>query len=194
MSNEARFREALASAFHDPEEGTWAGHGTIAEDCYVCSRTATAVLAALPQGDTALVKALRTGDEDLVKDLAASLIFGTNVVEKVCRKVKQLGALLSDAHPGDDEGEEVSRDRRELWLLDNYLAVNGTNPGQRERRRLLHQYLCETCTHEWADVSGWGGSPEGTHQCSWCNEVLTPEEWRDPHADRAAGETGEVER
>lgn len=104
------------------------------------------------------------------------------------------GALLSDAHPGDDEGEEVSRDRRELWLLDNYLAVNGTNPGQHERRRLLHQYLCETCTHEWADVSGWGGSPEGTHQCSWCNEVLTPEEWRESHAARAAGETGEVER
>lgn len=69
---------------------------------------------------------------------------------------------------------EASRDRQELWRLDNFLAVNGTNPGQHERRLRLYRYLCATCEHEWSDVSGWGGCPKGTRQCQWCNLVALP--------------------
>jgi hypothetical protein len=70
----------------------------------------------------------------------------------------------------------VTEDRRELWRLVNFLAVNGTTPSHHERQLRLYRYLCDTCEHEWQDVSGWGGSPKGTRQCSWCNTVLAPGE------------------
>lgn len=75
-------------------------------------------------------------------------------------------------------------DRRELWRLENFLAVNSTNQSQRDRRLSLYRYLCDTCEHEWMDVMGWGGSPRGTRQCSWCNAVLAPGERLAP-ADRS---------
>jgi len=71
---------------------------------------------------------------------------------------------------------EIIRDRRELWHLENFLAVNGTTETHRERHLRLYRYLCDTCEHEWRDVSGYGGSPKGTRQCSWCNAVLAPGE------------------
>ncbi|HKO27587.1 MAG TPA: hypothetical protein VJU80_09035 [Solirubrobacteraceae bacterium] len=72
--------------------------------------------------------------------------------------------------------EGITTDRRELWRLEGFLAVNGTTEAHRERRLRLYRYLCDTCEHEWSDVSGWGGSPKGTRQCSWCNVVLAPGE------------------
>lgn len=72
------------------------------------------------------------------------------------------------------ERARAKRDRQELWWLDNFLAVNATTDAQRARQQRLHRYLCETCPHEWADVSGWGGTPQGTKQCSWCSHVLMP--------------------
>lgn len=71
----------------------------------------------------------------------------------------------------------AERDRQELWHLESFLMVNGTNKGHQERRLRLYRYLCETCPHDYQDVSGWGGCPKGTHQCSWCNVVLDPDEW-----------------
>lgn len=68
----------------------------------------------------------------------------------------------------------VDTDRRELWWLENFLAVNATTDRQRERHRLLNRYLCETCVHDFRDASGWGGCPQGTHQCSWCNKPTFP--------------------
>jgi hypothetical protein len=71
---------------------------------------------------------------------------------------------------------EISRDRRELWRLEGFLAINGTTATHRERQLRLYRYLVDTCEHEWSDVRGWGGSPRGTRQCSWCNWVLAPGE------------------
>lgn len=71
---------------------------------------------------------------------------------------------------------EITRDRQELWRLENFLAVGGTTEAHRERHLRLYRYLCDTCEHEWSDVSGWGNSPKGTRQCSWCNVVLRPGE------------------
>lgn len=78
-------------------------------------------------------------------------------------------------HTDDEQATGVlSADRRELWWLESFLAVNGTTPRQHDRRLMLYRYLCLTCTHCWSDVSGWGGSPKGTRQCDWCNYVLAP--------------------
>ena len=71
---------------------------------------------------------------------------------------------------------EIMRDRQELWRLENFLAVNGATEAHKERQLRLYRYLCDTCEHEWGDVSGWGGSPKGTRQCTWCNAVLAPSE------------------
>ena len=73
----------------------------------------------------------------------------------------------------------AAKDRQQLWWLASFLCINGTNETHRERGRRLREYLCETCEREWNDVSGWGGSPKGTHQCDWCHLVLSPAEWRD---------------
>lgn len=70
---------------------------------------------------------------------------------------------------------DVSRDRRELWWLESFLAVNGTTDAHRERQRRLRRYLDETCQHEEvSDVSGWGESPKGTRQCGLCCHVWLP--------------------
>jgi len=74
--------------------------------------------------------------------------------------------------------KRLERDRRELWHLEGFLAVNGTTSGHHERRLRLYRYLCATCEHEWGDVSGWGGCPQGTSQCSWCSAVALPGERR----------------
>ena len=71
---------------------------------------------------------------------------------------------------------EMTQDRRMLWSLEAFLMVQGTTEAHRDERLRLYRYLCDTCEHEWSDVSGWGGSPKGTRQCSWCNWVLAPGE------------------
>lgn len=75
-----------------------------------------------------------------------------------------------------DLPDTVDTDRRELWWLENFLAVNATTPRQRERQRLLREYLDRTCVHEFTDVSGWGGSPAGTYQCRWCSHAAFPDD------------------
>ena len=85
----------------------------------------------------------------------------------------------------------VTRDRQQLWMLENWLAVSATTGAQRDRRARLRTYLNETCEHEWSDASGWGGSPRGTHQCNWCHDVLSPDEWRDLNRSIAASRTAE---
>lgn len=71
----------------------------------------------------------------------------------------------------------VSQDRRELWWIESFLAVNGTTDSHRERRLRLYRYLTETCQHEEvSDVSGWGGTPKGTRQCGLCCRVWMPGE------------------
>lgn len=81
-----------------------------------------------------------------------------------------------------DENERLRKrmesDRRELWWMESYLAVNGTNMGHHDRRLRLYRHLCATCEHDWQDVSGWGGCPKGTVQCHWCNAVALPGEQR----------------
>ena len=88
--------------------------------------------------------------------------------------------------PDAEKDAGLSADRRELWWLESFLAVNGTTPAHHERRLVLYRYLCATCTHAWMDVSGWGGSPKGTRQCDWCHHVLAPGEAApepmEPHA------------
>lgn len=72
----------------------------------------------------------------------------------------------------DEVEKRLEADRRELWHLESFLAVNGTTPGHHERRLRLYRHLCATCEHDWGDVSGWGGCPKGTVQCHWCNAVV----------------------
>lgn len=70
----------------------------------------------------------------------------------------------------------ITPDRKRLWGLESFLMVNGTTEAHREQRLRLYRYLCETCEHEWGDVSGWGGSPKGTYQCRWCNLAAFPDD------------------
>ncbi len=87
----------------------------------------------------------------------------------------QMGRLEAIA---DEVEKRLAADRRELWHLESYLAVNGTNQGHHDRRLRLYRHLCATCEHDWNDVGGWAGCPKGTVQCYWCNAVLHPGEKR----------------
>lgn len=82
----------------------------------------------------------------------------------------------------------ITRDRQELWRLENAFSVSATNETQREICQRLKTYLSETCEHEWWDAAGWGGTPRGTHQCNWCHKVVDPDEWRAINRNRTTTE------
>jgi hypothetical protein len=86
-------------------------------------------------------------------------------------------AMLRDTLTGP-RGEPcfTTTDRRWLWRLEGFLAVNGTNPAHHEMQRDLRQYLDETCEHHWQDYKA-EGDIAAHRQCTWCSDV----EWAEPN-------------
>lgn len=74
--------------------------------------------------------------------------------------------------PKGPRGEPVTAttDRRLLWHIEGWLAVNGTNEGQHRVRLAIYRYLCDTCEHHWLDYEGDETIP-AHKQCLWCNDV-----------------------
>lgn len=66
--------------------------------------------------------------------------------------------------------DPTPQDRRWLRRLESYLAVFGTNDGQRSMGRDLQQYLHETCEHNWHGSKAEADIP-AHRQCSWCSAV-----------------------
>lgn len=77
-------------------------------------------------------------------------------------------SLLDPAGPN---GEAITAplDRRWLWRLETFLALNGGADERRVMSRDLTQYLRETCPHDWQ--SGVNYSDQPIRQCLWCNIV-----------------------
>lgn len=77
-------------------------------------------------------------------------------------------SLLDPAGPN---GETITAplDRRWLWRLETFLALNGGSDETRVMSRDLTQYLRDTCTHDWQ--SGVNYSDQPIRQCLWCNIV-----------------------
>lgn len=85
-------------------------------------------------------------------------------------------AMLRDIEGPDGEPLRTHFDRRWLWRLESFLAVNGTTVAHRYMRHDLYQYLCLTCEHEWREYSG-DDEIAAHRQCLWCNYVeWTPDE------------------
>jgi hypothetical protein len=75
-------------------------------------------------------------------------------------------------HTGPD-GEELATpiDRRWLWRIDDFLAVNATTDRQRQLGRDLRQYLAESCIHHFPRVSPAQDGIPSHRQCVWCHWV-----------------------
>lgn len=89
----------------------------------------------------------------------------------------RLPAMLRDTLTGP-RGEPcfTTSDRRWLWRLEGFLAVNGTNETHRQMAADLQIYLWETCEHHWHVYDGddHDGGIAAHRQCLWCSEV----EWK----------------
>lgn len=85
--------------------------------------------------------------------------------------------LLDKERCSDGELDATTLDRRWLWRLEQFLAIYGTNPGQRRMGEDLRQYLNETCVHHWhsyaAEVGDLDLTPEieAHRQCLYCHDV-----------------------
>ncbi|MGW4715546.1 hypothetical protein [Nocardia sp. NPDC004260] len=77
--------------------------------------------------------------------------------------------MLRDLEGPDGEPLATHFDRRWLWRLEGFLAVNGTTEYHHKMRADLYQYLCETCEHVWRDLGDL--TPTPSVQCLWCNTV-----------------------
>lgn len=82
--------------------------------------------------------------------------------------------------PLDSRGQPVATptDRRWLWRLEGFLAVNGTNDLQRQMGSDLRAYLNETCEHHWIHLPA-DDCCEAARQCTWCHwtEWQTADGW-----------------
>jgi hypothetical protein len=79
-------------------------------------------------------------------------------------------AMLVSPDGPDGKACSTSMDRRWLWRLEGFLAINGTSDFQRQMGSDLRQYLNETCEHHWGDWFIWERPPR-LRQCMWCCDV-----------------------
>lgn len=73
----------------------------------------------------------------------------------------------------EDCADPTPQDRRWLWRLESFLAINGTTPGHRDMGGDLRQYLNETCEHHWHTYDADAVIP-AHRQCAWCSDVVMP--------------------
>lgn len=79
-------------------------------------------------------------------------------------------AMLVDPNGPDGARCPTPTDRRWLWRIEQFLAINGRGDLQHELQRDLAEYLNETCEHYWLDYEA--DSVEDAHrQCVWCHRV-----------------------
>ncbi len=69
----------------------------------------------------------------------------------------------------EDHPVETPQDRRWLWHIEGFMAVNATTNYQRAMVRVLRRYLNDTCDHHWHESTGYDDEP--LRQCLWCNDV-----------------------
>lgn len=83
---------------------------------------------------------------------------------------ERAGRIVLD--PLDPEGNELAtpKDRRWLWRVESFLAVNATTEEQRRLASDLHAYLNVTCEHHWMNREA-EQHIEAHRQCLWCNHV-----------------------
>ncbi len=97
---------------------------------------------------------------------------GVEAVTAAGHWLDRASAMLHDkGRCSDGEPDATALDRRWLWRLESFLAVHGTNPGQRQMGSDLRQYLNETCVHHWHawPEGDWEGGPG--RQCLYCHDV-----------------------
>ena len=100
---------------------------------------------------------------------------------------ERAGRVLLDPNGPDGRPLTTPLDRRWLWKIEGFLAVNATTDYQRQMQRDLHQYLAETCEHHWSEVRDGDDDIPAHRQCLWCSDV----DWLDAGAVRGTGSPNE---
>lgn len=83
-------------------------------------------------------------------------------------------SILDEGLNAHGKPDPTSLDRRWLWRLESFLAINGTNPRHHAMAADLREYLYETCEHRWLEYEAEADIP-AHGQCQWCNDV----QWHD---------------